>query len=73
MEHTFVVEQYAPFDLILFNRAHSAFGAHVGVFVGDDSVLHLARRVAVPAVWNMRVFAETSSYGEIIGAKRTRK
>jgi len=71
--HTFAVEHYVPLDLILFNRAPIAFGAHVGVYVGENSVLHLARRVGLPAVWSLSAFAETSSYRVVIGAKRTRQ
>ena len=72
-EHTFAVERFAPLDLILFNHIKAGFGAHVGVFVGRMSVLHLARRVGVPAVWNLRAFVETPAYCVVVGAKRTRK
>ena len=71
--HTFIVEDYAPLDLILFNCARDAFGAHVGVIVGDSRVIHLARHVGVPAVWNLGAFAKNPSYRVLIGAKRTRK
>jgi hypothetical protein len=71
--YTFAVEEFAPLDLILFNHARRAFGAHVGVFVGEDSVLHLARRVGAPAVWSLHAFAEIASYRVVVGGKRTRK
>ena len=72
-DHTFVVEQFCLLDLILFNRARRAFGAHVGVFVGENNVLHLSRRVGVPAVWRLHEFAEIASYRVLVGGKRTRK
>jgi cell wall-associated NlpC family hydrolase len=72
-EHTFLVERYEPLDLIFFNRTQVAFGAHVGVFIGENSVLHLARRVGAPAVWSLRAFAEIASYRVLLGGKRTRK
>ena len=71
--HTCLAEDYATLDLILFNRARDAFGAHVGVFVGDNRVIHLARHVGVPTVWNLGAFAENPAYRVLIGAKRTRK
>jgi len=72
-DYTFVVEQFCLLDLILFNRARRAFGAHVGVFVGENNVLHLSRRVGVPAVWRLHEFAEIASYRVLVGGKRTRK
>jgi hypothetical protein len=72
-DFTFVVEQYAPLDLILFNHTRSAFGAHIGVFVGENSVLHLARRVGMPAQWSLSEFVEIASYRVLVGGKRTRK
>jgi hypothetical protein len=71
--HTFIVDRPEPLDLILFNRSREAFAAHVGVFVGDGSVLHLARRVGTPAVWSLAAFAEIPAYRVMVGAKRTRE
>jgi hypothetical protein len=72
-DYTFIVNRYAPLDLILFNCTRAAFGAHVGVFVGDNNVLHLARRVGSPAIWSLHAFAEIVSYRVLVGGKRTHK
>ena len=70
---TFVVEHFGPLDLILFNRAPRAFGAHVGVFVGEEQrTASLASRRS-PAVWRLHEFAEIASYRLLVGGKRTRK
>jgi hypothetical protein len=69
---TAVVEQPAPLDLLLFNRTHDAWGAHVGVFVGDERVLHLAKSVGRPAVWNLSDFVTHPEYRVLVGIKRVR-
>ena len=69
--HTFVVTAWEPLDLILLNRSHEAFGAHVGVFIGDQ-ILHLCKSAGRPALWDLSQFAERREYGVLIGAKRTR-
>jgi hypothetical protein len=70
-EHTFVVTAWEPLDLILFNRSHEAFGAHVGVFIGDR-ILHLCKSKGRPALWDISQFAERREYRVLIGAKRAR-
>ncbi len=36
-EHTTVVCQYEPLDLILVDRRPEAFAAHVAVYIGDGN------------------------------------
>lgn len=59
-----------PLDLVLFNSTASAYGAHVGVHVGDDAILHLCAEVGQPAVWGAADFAARERYGVRLGAKR---
>ena len=67
-----MVETPAPLDLLLFSPNDDPYGAHVGVFVGDDRVLHLCAEVGLPAVWRLADFAERERYRVLIGAKRSR-
>ncbi|MFJ3582181.1 hydrolase [Streptomyces sp. NPDC090127] len=57
-------------DLVLFNRTADAYGAHVGVHVGDDAILHLCAEVGRPAVWGAADFAARERYAVRLGAKR---
>lgn len=52
-----------PLDLMLFNSADDAFGAHVGVRVGVGRVLHPCAEVGRPAVWEDERFARGSATG----------
>ncbi|MFC9930878.1 hydrolase [Streptomyces sp. NPDC127190] len=59
-----------PLDLVLFNATDDAYGAHVGVWVGEGRVLHLCAEVGRPAVWEMAEFATRPRYRVVIGIKR---
>lgn len=59
-----------PLDLLLFNRTDEPYGAHVGVRLHDDRVLHLCAEIGRPAVWTPGDFAERERYRVLLGAKR---
>jgi cell wall-associated NlpC family hydrolase len=59
-----------PLDLLLFNTTDDAYGAHVGVWVGENNVLHLCAEIGRPAVWTMADFAARERYGVLVGVKR---
>jgi hypothetical protein len=69
-EATVRVPVARPLDLILVNFVADAWGAHVGVWAGDDAVLHLCAELGRPAVWSMSDFATRSRYRTVIGVKR---
>ncbi|MGW6918855.1 hydrolase [Kitasatospora sp. NPDC054939] len=59
-----------PYDLVLYNAAADPYGAHVGVWLGEDAVLHLCAEVGRPAVWTRADFAERERYRVLVGFKR---
>ncbi|MGK5629624.1 cell wall hydrolase [Streptomyces sp. URMC 123] len=65
----------APWDLLLFDAGPvpgrpEGYGAHVGVHLGPDRVLHLCAEVGRPALWSYRDFAARPRYARLLGAKR---
>ncbi|MFH8590925.1 cell wall hydrolase [Streptomyces rimosus] len=67
-----------PLDLVLFDagevpRRPAGYGAHVGVHLGPDQVLHLCKEAGRPAVWSYADFAERARYARFLGAKRVRQ
>ncbi|MET9319401.1 hydrolase [Streptomyces sp. NPDC003038] len=68
--HTTRVEAPRSLDLLLFNARHDPFGAHVGVWTGSDTVLHLCAEVGRPAVWTLADFTARERYRVLIGVKR---
>ncbi|MGW2407118.1 cell wall hydrolase [Streptomyces sp. NPDC001739] len=66
-----------PLDLVLFDAGPNGdrpegYGAHVGVHLGPDAVLHLCREVGRPAVWRYADFAARTRYARFLGVKRVR-
>ena len=59
-----------PLDLVLLNTANDPWGAHIGVWAGDEKVLHLCAEEGRPALWNMAMFAARPSYRTLVGFKR---
>ena len=63
---------FEPLDLLLWHDRPEAWGAHVGLYLGDHRAIHLAKSVGHPAVWSLDGFAERPEYRFFIGAKRIR-
>ncbi len=64
------VKRLKTFDLVLFNKTADAFGAHVGVYIGKNSVIHLSKIVGYPVEWDLEEFKRYNQYQVLIGAKR---
>jgi hypothetical protein len=67
---TKVVDRPTPLDLVFFGASPDPYGAHLGVWMAPDEILHLCSEVGVPAVWSMEEFAERPRYKWVIGFKR---
>ncbi len=62
-----------PQDLVLFHKTPDAWGAHAGVYLGRELVLHLSKQAGHPVLWRFEEFASRPEYAFYIGAKRTLK
>ena len=60
----------AALDLLLFNRTSDPWGAHVGVWIGEDQILHLSAEIGHPAIWPMRHIVRRDRYRVLVGIKR---
>jgi len=68
--HTMPVPEMAPLDLVLLNSRPESFGAHVGLCVCDDLILHLSRRIGTPVVEALDQLQARDEYRYLIGFKR---
>lgn len=59
-----------PLDLLLWNKTAQAYGAHVGVYVGEGQALHLSQTNQYPKVEALSYLATLPNYPVWIGAKR---
>ena len=64
------VDSFEPLDLMLYHEERKAWGAHVGLYLGEDRVIHLSKAVGRPAIWRHGDFAAQARYACFIGAKR---
>lgn len=64
------VHEPAALDLVFFNATDDSFGAHVGVWMASDEVLHLCKEIGAPSVWSMAEFKKRQRYQVIVGFKR---
>lgn len=69
-DHTTIVDGMEPFDLVLVHDNPDAWGAHVGLCVGADLVLHLSRKIGIPAIEPLGALRERPEYQCLIGFKR---
>lgn len=72
---TLRVDTPRPLDLVLFDAGADpnrpeGWGAHVGIHVADDTVLHLCAEAGRPEAWTYREFAAHARYARLLGAKR---
>jgi hypothetical protein len=68
--HTAVVQQMAPFDLVMVHGNPDSWGAHVGICVGENLVLHLSKAIDAPAIETLEEIQRRDEYRYLIGFKR---
>ena len=72
-DNTYTKVVRGPFrelDILLWNRTHESYGAHVGLYLGEGYALHLAQSVGLPVIWPLDTFLERPEYQVFLGAKR---
>lgn len=67
---TIVADEPRVLDLALFGGGENAWGAHVGVYLGDGRVLHLCKEEGFPALWTLGEFRSRPRYRPLVGFKR---
>ena len=71
--YTVTVEQPEPFDLVLLNGKPDPWGAHVGVYLGKHLILHLSKKIGIPAIESLKSLMQIPKYRYLIGFKRILK
>lgn len=73
IEFTEVVESFEPLDIMLYNETADAYGAHVGVYVGEGTVFHLSKENGTPKYEKHTDLLQQPKYQFFIGAKRVKE
>lgn len=58
---------------MLYNNNPSAYGAHVGLYIGDGFIYHLSKENGIPKVEEHNKLLTQSKYIYFIGAKRIKE
>ncbi len=69
-ELTVRVADFAPLDLLLFDRKTAPYGAYVAVYAGNGQALHLCKAIGQPVVWALTDFIQRAEYRILLGGKR---
>ena len=67
------VQQFKALDLMLYNNKASAFGAHMGVYLGEGRVFHLSQDIGYPEIALHSHLQQRPKYTIYIGAKRIQR
>lgn len=68
--HTIKVSDLQPLDILLWNKTAEPWGAHVGVYLGNNEAIHLSKANQTAVIWPLEKFLEQPAYRVFIGAKR---
>ncbi len=71
-KYTIKVGEPRPLDILLFNKTRNAYGAHLALYLGNDRIIHLSKKVGYPTVWNLNEFKKCARYKVLLGIKRCR-
>jgi len=68
--YTKYVEDLKPLDILLWNKTKTAWGAHLGLYVGEGKAIHLSKQIGKPVIWPLEEFEKHERYAIFLGAKR---
>ena len=69
-QFTTQVTDLQPLDILLWNKTDNPWGAHVGVYLGENKVIHLSKANHTAVIWTLEEFLKQPAYTVFIGAKR---
>lgn len=64
------VTEFEPLDLMLYSPNGEAFGAHVGVYIGDGNIIHLSLQNGQSEIIPHLRMLDNIKYSSFVGAKR---
>jgi len=62
--------EYELLDVLFFNKENNPYGAHLGVYIWDNKVLHNSKDIWKPAIFELDDFLRKEKYQFCIWAKR---
>ncbi|MDD3793732.1 MAG: cell wall hydrolase [Candidatus Gracilibacteria bacterium] len=65
-----IFNDFKPLDILFFNSKSEYYGAHLGVYIGNNKVLHISKDIGYPVIWEIKDFQNVEKYKFFLGAKR---
>lgn len=62
--------EYQPLDILFFNKELNPYGAHLGIYIWDNKVLHNSKDIWKSSIFELNNFKEIGKYKICIWAKR---
>src|SRR5277367_4934850 len=69
-EFTAIADPIEPLDIVMLHKEADAWGAHVGVALGQNVVLHLSKKNSRPDIETLDALMSRHEYRHLIGVKR---
>ncbi len=69
---TNIVTTFKPLDIMLYNKTTDAYGAHIGLYIGEGKVFHLSKENGTPKYEKHSSLLKQQKYKFFIGAKRVK-
>jgi len=69
-DYSINAEKYQIYDLLLFNHVNDPYGAHITLYWGNDTILHLSKEIGIPEICTIDTLMKRDTYKLLIGAKR---
>lgn len=70
--YTKQAKRLKPLDITFFNGAKESYGAHLGLYLGANKVIHLCKEVGRVTIWDIEEFRKRKRYQVFLGIKRPR-
>ncbi len=71
--YTKLVNNMKKLDILLYNKTLDSYGAHVGVYIGNEKVIHLSQSIGKPEIIDHKELLLRTKYKFFLGAKRVIK
>ncbi len=68
-----ILVDFEPLDIMLYSADGEAYGAHVGVYIGDGEIIHLSLQNGRSEIIEHEIMQENKKYRRFVGAKRILK
>ena len=68
-----IPSEFEPLDILFFNKTNDPWGAHLGVYIWNNKVLHNSKDIWFPTIFDIEDFKKIHSYSCFLWGKRLKQ